>query len=141
MFLGVLYLLWKGDPINELRISWTGVGIFFQAGAVNEVNDDSYSIITNYSYPKQFSYSSYLLLFLNALNYNIKTKLAFLFYIWTWTILLNSFQSSFLKFVLEKNLMCNGLQRLEKGNITWVLYTKNMTNGMAGLFFLTSPLL
>lgn len=42
----MIIILWKGDPINELRISWIGVGIFFQAGAVNEVNDESYSIIT-----------------------------------------------------------------------------------------------
>lgn len=63
-----------------MRISWTGVGIFFQAGAVNEVNDDSYSIITNYSNPIQYySYSSsHLLLFLIALNYNVE-KIKFLY--------------------------------------------------------------
>lgn len=87
-----------------MRISWTGVGIFFQAGAVNEVNDDSYNIITNYSYPIQCSYSSSLLLFLIALNYNIKKKTCVPILYLNMNNLLNSFQSSFLKFVLEKIL-------------------------------------
>lgn len=57
-----------------MRISWTGVGIFFQAGAVNEVNDDSYSITTNYSYPLQYFYSSHLLLFIKHLTKLLKKK-------------------------------------------------------------------